>query len=72
MLAPLLFTLYINDICGSLEHCNTHFYADNTLLYATTPSVEQDLSNPQCVFDCVHKSLQSLQMTFLSLLTFEI
>ena len=59
ILGPLLFTLDINYICASLEQCKVHFYADDTILYASAPTVQQALSNLQCAFNCMQKYLNS-------------
>src|SRR4029434_9777193 len=45
-----------------LEHCKVHFYADDTILYASAPSIDQAVSNLQHAFDCVHDSLKSLKL----------
>src|SRR4029434_7795204 len=60
ILGPVLFSLYINNICDHLEHCKVHFYADDTILYASAPSIDQAVSNLQHAFDCVQDSLKSL------------
>ena len=35
VLGPLLFILYINDICDVIEHCNIILYADDCVLYTS-------------------------------------
>ena len=62
ILGPVLFSLYINNICDHLEHCKVHFYADDTILYASAPSIDQAVSNLQHAFDCVQDSLKSLKL----------
>src|SRR4029434_3020644 len=62
ILGPVLFSLYINNICDHLEHCKVHFYADDTILYPSAPSIDQAVSNLQHAFDCVQDSLKSLKL----------
>lgn len=33
VLGPLLFTLYISDLCKTLKHCKYSFYADDLQIY---------------------------------------
>ena len=35
VLGPLLFNLYVNDLCTSLNHSNHILFADDTILYIT-------------------------------------
>ena len=35
VLGPLLFTLYINDICSVISNCNVMLYADDCVLYTS-------------------------------------
>lgn len=48
ILGPLLFTLYINDICNTVRNCTYHFYADATVIYATARSHAQALLQLDC------------------------
>ena len=47
VLGPILSTLYINDIASSLNNCQVHFYADDTVLYCVSKSVTQAMDNLQ-------------------------
>ncbi len=40
ILGPLLFTLVINDLPDHLEHCRILMYADDTVLFYSSKSVE--------------------------------
>ena len=33
VLGPILFTIYINDLCVGLDQAIAHLYADDTVLY---------------------------------------
>lgn len=48
--------MYINN------DCKAHFYADDTILYTYAPSVEQAVSDLQCAFEYVQKSLKKLRL----------
>ena len=39
MLGPLLFLLYINDLCNVIEKCDTYLYADDTVLVSNEPDI---------------------------------
>ena len=39
-MGPILFILYINDIPQYLEHCQARLFADDTLIYIVSDSIE--------------------------------
>ena len=39
ILGPLLFIIYINDISSVVKYCHVQLYADDTLLYVSSPTV---------------------------------
>ena len=41
ILGPILFTIYINALCQNVTDANFHFYADDTVLYCSAPSLAQ-------------------------------
>ncbi|RYX86065.1 reverse transcriptase family protein [bacterium] len=41
ILGPLLFILYINNICKCLKHCIIKMFADDTLVYIIADSIEE-------------------------------
>ena len=41
ILGPLHFLIYINDLPECLTHCNSIFYADDTLLYYSAESISE-------------------------------
>ena len=50
-MGPLLFTLYINDIGNTVNICNIHLYANDTVLYSCATSVQQAIRELQHDFD---------------------
>ena len=44
LLGPVLFTSYINNIGLSVETCNIHLYADDTVMSAIAPNVNQSVT----------------------------
>ena len=47
ILGPLLFLLFINDLCDSVELCGTSMYADDTAIFYMSTSMEElQLSHP--------------------------
>ena len=59
VLGPLLFLLYINNICDQLKFSSYHMYADDTILYTSASSLGAAFANLQsdfislqhCLFD---------------------
>ena len=41
ILGPLLFIIYINDLPSIIKHCNIQLYADDTLLYFSSSSIDK-------------------------------
>ena len=39
VLGPMLFLIYINDLCNVIFNCNTFLYADHTVLVANAMSI---------------------------------
>ena len=39
VLGPLLFLIYINDLCDVIENCCTYLFADDTVLVANSPDI---------------------------------
>ena len=62
VLGPVLFTIYINNIVSRLKDCQSHLYADDTIIYCTADSVHQALRNLQQAFNTVQDELCSLKL----------
>ena len=43
ILGPVLFAVYLNNIDLSVNNYNLHLYADDTVVYAIYPTVDQVL-----------------------------
>jgi hypothetical protein len=56
ILGPVLFTVYINKIDFSVKNVNLHLYADDTVVYAIAPTVDQALSDLQSAFIVLYKN----------------
>ena len=62
ILGPVLFTLYINQMALSLEGCHAHFYADDTIIYCISDSVQHAIDMLQRAFNIFQGSLQKLRL----------
>ena len=61
-LGPILFTIYINNLCVGLDSARVHLYADDTVLYTSAPSVKTAVDNLQSAFSILQASLLSLRL----------
>ena len=62
ILGPVLFTIYINNIVSSLLNCHAHLYADDTVLYCISDSVQQSVQNLQSSFNTLQNCLVDLRL----------
>jgi len=51
ILGPILFTIYINDLCQNVTNAKCHFYADNTVLYCSVKIIQQNLQKLRLVLN---------------------
>ena len=56
ILGPLLYTVYTFNFVSSLNHCGSHFYADDTQLYFSFSSGEIDMAQ-----EVINSDLKSFQ-----------
>ena len=62
VLGPILFSIYINDLCINLSNAAYHFYADDTVIYCCASSVVHAFELLQSAFNVVQARLQSLKL----------
>jgi hypothetical protein len=59
---PTLFSEYINDVALAAGDSLIHFYADDTILYTSGPSLDTMLTNLQMSFNAIQHSFRGLQL----------
>ena len=62
ILGPVLFIIYINNVVNTLRSCNIHLYADDTILYCFSDSVQKSVHVLQIAFNLFQKSLLDLKL----------
>uniref|UniRef100_A0A673YCN8 Reverse transcriptase domain-containing protein n=1 Tax=Salmo trutta TaxID=8032 RepID=A0A673YCN8_SALTR len=62
ILGPTLFSVYINDVALAAGDSLIHFYADDTILYTSGPSLDTVLTNLQTSFNALQLSFRGLQL----------
>ncbi len=66
LLGPLLFSIYVNNLCDNLLDAAFHLYADDTAIYCSSPSVVQTLEFLQSAFDVVQSNLTQLKLVLIA------
>ena len=64
ILGPTLFSVYINDAALAAGDSLIHLYADDTILYTSSPSLDTVLTNLQTSFNAIQHSFRGLQLLF--------
>ena len=59
---PTLFSVYINDVTLAAGESLIHLYADDTILYTSSPSLDTVLTNLQTSFNAIQHSFSGLQL----------
>ena len=62
IIGPTLFSVYINDVALAAGDSLINFYADDTILYTSGPSLDTVLTNLQTSFNAIQLSFRGLQM----------
>lgn len=62
VLGPLLFTIYINNMGQKVLNANLHFYADDTVIYCSAPTLVQAIEHLQKAFIEVQNTLMQLKL----------
>jgi retron-type reverse transcriptase len=62
VIAPLLFTIYINNINDNMRNVFINVYADDTVLYSIAPTNGQAFSHLQSDFLVLQKTLSDFKL----------
>lgn len=62
VLGPLLFSIYVNDLCNNLSNAAHHFYADDTVVYCSSSCAFQTMKLLQSAFDVVQSHFTQLKL----------
>ena len=62
ILGPLLFLVYINNICNLSQHSRYHMYADDTVLYTCAPTLELAVANLSIDFIALQHELHKSKL----------
>ena len=62
ILGPILFTIYINDLCQNVKKAKCHFYADDTILYCSVSSLARASEDLQSAFNIIQQNLKKLRL----------
>ena len=56
------FTISVNNLCNNLSNAAFHFYADDTVIYCSSSSIEQSLDFLQSAFYVIPSHLSQLKL----------
>lgn len=56
-----LINQFQNNVTAWLRNCNFHFFADDTVLYASAHSINTSPINQQLSFNCIQKHICDLK-----------
>ena len=62
IVGPILFTIYINDLCHNVTKAKCHFYEDDTVLYCSASSLASAKEELQSAFKSIQENLQKLRL----------
>ena len=62
ILGPTLFSVYTNDVALAAGDFLIHLYADDTILYTSSPFLDTVLTNLQTSFNAIQHSFCGLQL----------
>ena len=60
---PLLFIIYINDLCELLTECRANLYADDTAVYCSNKTYIDLILSPRIDLDNIAQWLRSNKLT---------